>query len=222
MPPRFERYAKIFHWLDARYENIDDPLSPEEIKILGIPDCTELRSLVERRRSGELRTRILWREAAQALDVQFQPELVHEWFWKKLRQDESCWSRFIAGPSDGNLEPEEYRQLTSTLAPFTRDQHCFFRFSQRHYLLSGKPLLFEGVLDELDSFLVSRAEVSPEYWWPEDRSWCVCSDYDLFFTVVGGTSALISAILENPILETLEVASTTRIDSIIPMPLPAI
>jgi hypothetical protein len=36
----FERYAKIFHRLDVRNEDVHASLTPEEIAILGIPECT--------------------------------------------------------------------------------------------------------------------------------------------------------------------------------------
>ena len=63
-------------------------------------------------------------------------------------------------------------------------------------------------------------QFSPEYWWPPNRAWCVCSDYDLMFTVVGGSRHLISALLKSDVLECLEVTPQTRIDSLAPMPKP--
>lgn len=41
--------------------------------------------------------------------------------------------------------------------------------------------------DEVRTFLTEgKYRFTPEYWWPTDCSWCLCSDYDLMFTVVGG------------------------------------
>lgn len=42
---------------------------------------------------------------------------------------------------------------------------------------------------------------SPEYWFPEDKSWCVATDMDLFWTYVGGSHTCIDALLNSPDLE---------------------
>lgn len=41
-------------------------------------------------------------------------------------------------------------------------------------------------------------EDGPNLWWPEDRAWCVASEIDLDETFIGGTRALIEAILVQP------------------------
>lgn len=82
-----------------------------------------------------------------------------------------------------------------------------------------KPLLFHGGLDELEDVMKSGPyQFSPEYWWPPNHSWCVCSDYDLMFTVIGGSKELISNLLDNDALECIAVGADTRIDYFAPMP----
>lgn len=217
MPPVFESYAKIFHRIEACYENIDKPLTPSEISVLKIPQCEELKSLVENRRNKAQGSRIRWRELAGVLNVPFAPQISHEWYRKKLA--EGCWPRFLCGPDEGRLGREEYSELVSVLQLFTGIGGCLFRFAEVPFLGTDKPLLFRGVLDELAAFTKSGAyQFTPEYWWPADRNWCVCSDYDLKFTVVGGPKKLISALLTSDVLECLEVTPQTRIDSFAPMP----
>jgi hypothetical protein len=217
MPPVFEAYAKVLHGIEASYENIDNPLTPSEISVLNIPVCEELRSLVENRRAKAQGSRIRWRELAEILNVPFAPQICHDWYRKKL--DEGCWPRFLYGPADGLLSSEECRELISVLQPFSDDGECFFRFAEMPFIGTDKTLLFRGALGEIESFLKSGAyQFTPEYWWPPDRTWCVCSDYDLMFTVVGGPRTLISHLLTNDILECLQVAPHTRIDSLAPMP----
>ena len=41
----------------------------------------------------------------------------------------------------------------------------------------------------------------PEYWFPDDRAWCVAGDVDLYWTYVGGSKRCIEAILDDPRLE---------------------
>lgn len=43
-------------------------------------------------------------------------------------------------------------------------------------------------------------------WWPEDRAWCVASEIDLSWTYVGGSVALVRALVGDPALEVVEVA----------------
>lgn len=216
VPAVFETYAKVLHRIEARYENIDSPLAPPEISILKIPPCEELRSFVESRRTEAQGSRIRWREVAEVLNVPFAPQICHEWYRKKL--DEGCWPRFLCGPDDGLLSPEECMALVSVLTPFSDGGDCFFRFAEMPFIGTDKTLLFHGILDELESFLDSGDyQFSPEYWWPPNRTWCVCSDYDLMFTVVGGSRKLISALLTSDTLECLEVTPHTRIDSFAPM-----
>jgi hypothetical protein len=217
MPPVFEAYTKILHRIEARFENIDKPLSPREIAILKIPPCEGLRSFVESRRTGAQAPRIRWKELAEALNVPFGPQISHEWYRKKL--EEGCWPRFLYGPGEGLLDGEARTHLVSVLKPFTDSGECFFRFAEIPFILTGKPLLFGGTLEELGGFLESGGyQLSPEYWGPSEKRWCVCSDYDLKFTVVGGSRNLISALLASNVLECLEVTPQTRIDYLAPMP----
>jgi len=216
MPSVFEAYAKVLHWIEARSENIDKSLTPREISILKIPPCEELRSLVEGRRAKVKGPRIKWREVAEVLNVPFAPEICHEWYRQKL--DEGCWPRLLYGPADGLLSPEECKELVSVLQPFSDDGECLFRFAEMPFIGTDKTLLYQGALDEIESFLKSGGyQFTPEYWWPPSQSWCVCSNYDLMFTVVGGSRKLISALLSSDVLECLVVTSQTRIDSFAPV-----
>jgi hypothetical protein len=219
MPPLFEAYAKILHRVDANYEYIDNPLSPAEIALLKIPRCEKLRSLIEARRANHQGTRVRWKEVADLLDIPFAPAICHEWYRKKL--EETCWPRHLRGPDDGNLRPEERESLVEILRPFCVRGECFFRFSQvLSYRPDGdKPLLFRGALDEIGELPSDKFyRVGPEYWWPSDRSWCVCSEFDLMYTFVGGPKELVSTLLANEVLECIEVTSQTRIDYHAPMP----
>jgi hypothetical protein len=219
IPPRFERYAKIFHWLEAHYDSIDNPLTPTENALLGIPACEEIRGFVESRRADAANTRFRWREIAERLGVPFEPEINHEWFAERLRPNPQCWPRFIFGPAEGNLNVDERTELTRILAPFTVGGNCSFRFAEIPFIATEIPILFRGKVDELNTFMSEPTyQFSPEYWWSDDHSWCVCSEYDLAFTIVAGPSALIEAVLKSNVLEAVSVTANTRVDSRVPAP----
>ena len=52
-------------------------------------------------------------------------------------------------------------------------------------------ILFRGGPDEVPGWMDG-----PNLWWPEDRAWCVASEIDLPFTLVGGSDQLVGAILD--------------------------
>jgi hypothetical protein len=53
---------------------------------------------------------------------------------------------------------------------------------------------------------------TPNLWWPDDRAWVVTTEIDSYSTYVAGSSALATALLHSPRLETLEVPHSTLID----------
>src|SRR5258708_17412901 len=94
---------------------------------------------------------------------------------------------FCSGPHDAGLSAEELSAVLSVLRPFAGNQDSFFRFSEIAFIETDKPIQFCGTLDELSTFLANgKYQFTPEYWWPADHSGCVCSDYDLTFTIVAG------------------------------------
>jgi hypothetical protein len=73
--------------------------------------------------------------------------------------------------------------------------------------------LYSGDLYELTSFLTKPHFCStPECWWPQDRSWCVRTDWDLTFTLIGGSRTLVDTCVAHPRLECIAVQPETRID----------
>ncbi len=211
IPEVFEVYAKIFHPIEGRYENIDHPLDLDERKILGLPECHVLRDFVQRMRTEPEAPTLHWKKVAEALGVPFQRHLSNEWFRSVL--EPGCWPRYVSGPDEGILEEREATALISILSASSASSSCYFRFAEMAYIGTDKPLLYSGQLEQLQRFLKETdRQFTPEYWWPEDRSWCVCSDYDLPFTVVGGTTGLIDSVLANTDLESIRVTPDTRVD----------
>ncbi len=211
IPDLFETYAKIFHPIESRYDNIDRPLAPEERKILALPECHILRDYVQRMRTEPEAPTLHWKKIAEALDVPFQRHLSYEWFRSVL--EPGCWPRYVSGPVEGLLEEREATTLISILNAPSPSSNCYFRFAEMAYIGTNKPLLYSGPLEELQRFLKETdRQFTPEYWWPQDRSWCVCSDYDLTFTIVGGSKRLVDRILTNADLESIQVTSDTRVD----------
>ena len=217
LPLEFDRYGKILHRIDARYEHIDNPLSPEEINVLGIPDCDPLKKFVLEKRRFTNSTRVFWREAAELLGVPYAPTINHSWFSRILRPHPECWPRFLWGPAEGSLDEKECSELASILSTFSNQQDCYFRLAEIPFVGTDQPLLFGGSLLEVADYF-GHFQFTPEYWWPADRRWCVCTDYDLDFTFVGGSAELVDLLLKSEVLECIEVNPDIRVDYLTPIP----
>jgi len=65
-------------------------------------------------------------------------------------------------------------------------------------------LLYVGDLAGMVDFRIGEFHrLPPEYWFPDDKSWCVATDIDLYWTYVGGSQSCIEAILRNSELESV-------------------
>lgn len=218
IPSIFEKYAKILHRLDGHYKNVDQPLDPDELAILRLPDRSIVHDLVVRKRQSNIAPRVLWKDAACALNLPFAPEINHTWFGSRLRPYPE-WPRFIHGPEEGILGIDECGELVRLLGQTNVEQSCFFRLAEIPFIATEQELLFSGTLNQVMPFFIEGGfQFTPEYWWPSDLSWCVCSGYDFDFTIVGGSSNLIESLLRSEILECIEVTPETRVDYLVPVP----
>jgi hypothetical protein len=119
------------------------------------------------------------------------------------------WPRYLVPPAEGSLEQKQLERLTTALAPVTGDQDCLFYWTT---IFREEPL-WRGKLAGLPESPRRQAEGrSPNYVWPSSRDWCICTDYDLCFTLIGGSRSLIDTLLSDSVLECLEVDLSTRID----------
>lgn len=218
LPLIFPAYAKILHRIDGAYQNIDDALSPEEQRIFGFSDCQVLEEFVASKRTDASGSRILWEELAAFLKTPFAPEICHHWLWRGTDVTRFCLPRYTSGPADGALQDEELKELAEILS-VSSPGTCHFRMAEMSVVATKKPLLYEGALTEAATFFAQEVfQFTPEYWWPEDHSWCVCSDYDLTFTIFAGQQSIVDRLLASEVLECIQVEPHIRVDSNAPLP----
>jgi hypothetical protein len=74
----------------------------------------------------------------------------------------------------------------------------------REYMLLSGPLSAVGKIGDPGG-LRGFEPRSPNLFWPADHSWCVASEIDFDSTLVGGTTELIRAILDEPGLDAWSV-----------------
>jgi hypothetical protein len=155
--------------------------------------------------------RISWMELAHRYGVSYVAEISGHSFRGAFGVS---WPRYLAGPSEGNLEDRELEALLGVLAVHTDgDVHVFFDLLKEGAATGRyEDQLYRGPIAEVRTLVDRLGLGSPSALWPEDRSWFVYTDWDLEFTVAGGPRNLINALAGAPDLECIEVRPETRVD----------
>jgi hypothetical protein len=73
-------------------------------------------------------------------------------------------------------------------------------------------LVFTGSIDAVPGMTLGGWSQTPNWWWPDDRAWIVVSELDAPSTYIGGSEALVEAMLAEPRLETVRSDPNHRFD----------
>jgi hypothetical protein len=112
--------------------------------------------------------------------------------------------------SDGTTDELRRRERQATEAEIAAWSALIESGAPFH--LPNRPMcLLEGPLAAIDAFY-EWYRSPPSLWWPDDHAWCVGTDIDLMTTYVGGSRALIDALLADNDLESLAVSVDQRAD----------
>lgn len=217
LPAGFPTYRKLLHPIYVDPTILDhstswhDAADPERLLVGLRAGGTLVRESSFGADKGE---RVLWQDLAKQYGLTFHPEINDTSFNRAFSK--GSWPRYLLGPDEGTLDAETCHALISALTPVVGHQPCFYYYSGMS-VLSGPdfyaPRLYQGALtDVLAFFEMDDLNSSPEYRWPENREWCICTDWDLSFTLIGGSEACADAIASNPLLETISVTPMMRVD----------
>ena len=159
--------------------------------------------------------RIRWRELADRLGLTFHPEVTVDTFTCNF--EGRSWPRYLIGPEDGRPDENTCREILRSVCTTTSDsafsQRCYFHYDREATVEWDSELLFEADLgDVFEISSLEQVQRSPTHWWPIDRSWFVCSDRSLAFTLVGAADEIIDALVANEELECVPVTENTRVD----------
>ena len=130
-------------------------------------------------------------------------------------------------PSEGSLPPAGAEALVAILRTFTATpDRCYFglwdgfgvpellafathprlRLPHRDYFL------FAGPIDAVPWLTLGDFHQSPNLWWPEDRTWLVATDIDLYDTYVGASEKAVERIVAGAALEAFQTTVGARVD----------
>lgn len=224
VPSMFEAYAKILHPI---YEDLsveeDGPTWDEEDKANSAASPLHTDSVIANvlarstlvyggAKPGSRPVHLRWAQLARRLGLPFAATLSAASFTRRFSG--GSWPQSLIGPAEGSLAGAERDALAAVLSRHTMTGRCLFHL----WLLAtadwSEDFLFEGALEDVRRFPdeVPEARCTPTHWFPDNRGWLVCSDYDLTFTLVGGPGALVHDLLEHPFLECVAVRPETRVD----------
>jgi hypothetical protein len=218
IPQGFDAYCKILHPIYKYDLSFDFPIpltkqtSYNDLWQLGKTMSVGGRRIDEL--AMELRNaqgdgeRVRWRELIDELGLTWVPEVNEH---SLTFQSGGSWPFYLEAPGEGYYEDDVLDRLLAILSEYTPGGTCYYYFD---YMTTDdlEPRLFIGTLGEAKgAFAGVRDYQRPTYWWAADQSWCLCSDYDLSFTLFGGPQAAVDAMLQDQIIEAIEISEATQL-----------
>jgi hypothetical protein len=160
-PPGLERYLRIFHPFENKAASSSSDLS--------------------------------WKEMADRLGVPFHPSLSSQLILHYQETERSEYDLRY-----GYLEPKAMIALVTALESSTGSAPVFFYYGLSAQIRSPdrQPLTWRGALTDIwqvqhEAHVILGDPLlphSPEWMWPEDRSWFVLTDYDNPSTYVAAST----------------------------------
>lgn len=146
--------------------------------------------------------RQFWPQVFEAMDLEFDPE-----------QAESPppwdWPADLTHPSEGSLDERVAETLPALLARFARGEVLVSYFLPVPNLdgSSESPVFRLRLPEPPDPDGHEYVRGYGEYWWPDDLTWVVHTDYDSCATVVAGPERLLQAVLREPWFEAYRITA---------------
>ncbi|WP_079480285.1 hypothetical protein [Halobacillus salinus] len=196
MPVIYERYCKVMNpaYLDQE--------APEGYRFWSDHSVEDDPSFV-------LGEELTFQEIAKRYDIPYTNEI-----------STAAIARYLGGiprelvtPEEGNIDEKVLPKVVELVRSFTNGP-LFFHYdllSLKGDFMKDYGRYFKGELDDVYKFTEDdRVLGSPTYWWPEDRSWCIYTDEDLCYTIIGGSNSLVDSLLASD-LEVIEVNPQTSL-----------
>ncbi|MEY2242171.1 hypothetical protein AB8A21_04325 [Streptomyces sp. BF23-18] len=124
------------------------------------------------------------------------------------------WPAGIQAPSEGHLGRADWNRLVDVLtehSPQGADTPCLAYYSPLLHGADFDPRVRSGTLADAKVLYDHPGENhwSPSNLWSRDRSWILCTDYDLWATKVAGPAPLVEALLGDTEIEAVRLPWAT-------------
>lgn len=162
---------------------------------------------------GPRRRRLRWAELARRTGdpVAAEGRLPCHTSFPSLRKS-GGWPVGITSPSEGSLDRADWNRLIEILtehSPQGSDTHCFAYYTplgqgaedfDNLHVRAGRLADAKALYDHPD-----EQWWTPSNLWAYDRSWVLCTDYDLWATKLVGPAPLVEALLNDPETEAVRL-----------------
>jgi hypothetical protein len=196
VPKRYNHYCKIIHPIHRNKTVLDETLLYGDLNPL-------------ERIPIELGERIRLKDLAKKYNLHYIKEISSQSIIRLFGSN----PRYLIGGAEGEIDDETVKEIISVLQPFTQTGNCYFHYEMMKAPKYYKEQLYYGKLENVIN--LSRddnVQGSPSCWWEENKNWCLCTGYNMDFSIFGGSKEMIDALFANDFLECIEVDSHTRID----------
>lgn len=223
VPSIYPAYCKIFHPIYEDLSIKDHSISWNDVaKRDAKPSDDPVDALLAKsvtvyggEYDPENTRRVKWQDLAAEYGLVFHSEFNVDSFSRNFRG--FSFPRYLIGPEEGNLNSETCREIVKSIAIATSDfkasQKCVFHYDLIATQTCENDKLFEGqLIDVFKTVDLEDVYTTPTRWWRADRSWFVCSDWDLSFTLIGGPETLVDLLVSNAELDSIRVEPSTRVD----------
>jgi hypothetical protein len=122
------------------------------------------------------------------------------------RNDGGQWTR--------NLSPGQFDALLPTLARHTSSSHGWFLLWEGFGNLNDQVFndMVPKVSHSMRDYYLLRGPLGaythfsndPNYWWPDDRAWCLCTDTDFTWSYMAGARECVDEVLALPVMDAVE------------------
>ncbi|MFI7099422.1 hypothetical protein ACIBK8_08695 [Streptomyces sp. NPDC050161] len=127
------------------------------------------------------------------------------------RTSDGSWPTGIEPPTEGSLDRESWNRLVAILlehspsGPDTRTLAYYNPLLMGSVDVSNRHVLTGRLGDAQALSDAADPDFSPSNLWPQDRSWAVWTDYDLWGTKVAGPPTLIDALVADTDIEAVRL-----------------
>lgn len=149
-----------------------------------------------------------YKHICKLLKIEYRSNISSDIISVKRRNNQPKWFLF---PDEGTIANEIINDLTEILKNHTDKSSCYF-FYTSYAIDTMHDTIFNGTLQEFPNTYEIGQSGTPTYVWPEDKKWCIYTNYDTDFSIIGGTKELINNILNNKKLETFELSENFKFD----------
>ncbi|MGW6582985.1 hypothetical protein ACWF76_27015 [Streptomyces globisporus] len=156
--------------------------------------------------------RLRWAELARRTGDPVVPDgLMPSYLCFPTAKKQGSWPLGMVPPTEGSLDRETWNRLIAILTQFSPagpDTRCLAYYTPMTLGaidLDNRHARAGRIGDAEILYGRSEADFSPSNLWAEDRSWVLCTDYDLWGTKVAGPPALINALLNDMEIEAVRL-----------------